>query len=134
MSLAALAFLVVIGPQQYGSINLLYAPGGPVEVGSQNVPPSECEVLVQVFNKTGKQVASETLNLALGQSGELTFGSGGGVFTQQVTVENNCPSNSPNCDSGLCNINETVETVNSITGDTQVLNAEANRPSLVGQQ
>ncbi|HUA34834.1 MAG TPA: hypothetical protein VMA09_14595 [Candidatus Binataceae bacterium] len=120
MPIFALALLLTIGPAQYGNINLLYAPGG---FGSLDgtVPPATCEVVVDVFNTSGKQVATGTFNLTLGQTGTLTFGRGGGVFTQQAMLVNNCPADSMNCDPTLCNISESIETVNSLTLQTQVL-------------
>ncbi len=118
--LSILALLITIGPTQYGSINLLYAPAGFASL-SGNVPPPTCEVMVDVFNTSGNQVATRTFDLTLGQTGTLTFGRGGGVFTQQATLINNCPAESINCDPTLCSVSESIETVNSLTLQTQVL-------------
>lgn len=116
-----LALLITIGPQQYGSVNLLSAPPRIASLGATSVAPSTCEVQVTIFRPNGNQVTGKTFNLALGQSAELTFGSAGGTYTQQATLLNNCPASSTTCDVSLCNVTDTVETINSITGDTQVL-------------
>src|SRR5271154_5406198 len=102
VALSATAGVLSIGPQQYGEVNILYAPGfGSSEPGF--APPDPCVVDVTILNGQGTQAKFREFSLEPGQSAKLTFdlddldgkqftdrGGNPGIFTEQATVQDTC--------------------------------------------
>ncbi|HUA32957.1 MAG TPA: hypothetical protein VMA09_05085 [Candidatus Binataceae bacterium] len=117
---------ISLGLLQYGQVNLAYVPGG--FSAPDDYPPSPCVMNVIVFDGRGNAVKNQTISLTPGQTGVLKFtrsdlASGGslGIFTEQGQVENTCDPSNDSCDFTLCNITQSVEIVDTLTGVTRAL-------------
>jgi hypothetical protein len=126
--------ILSLAPQQYGQVNVLYAPVPSSEQGY--APPDPCVVDVTVLDGQGNQVKFQESSLQPGQSATLTFHysdlNGGsrsaylsqagnqGIFTEQASVKDTCGNNAT-CDATLCSILQSVEIVDDEIGVTRVL-------------
>ena len=140
MLLSVLAFLLSLGPLQYGQVNLLYYPATAQTADA----PNPCVVDVAILNGGANPVKTQTVSLyPTGSNGPhsaaITFSranvGGPGIFTVQTGIEDTCAqSPDPNCDASECNISESIEIVDSLTGDTRFVLSSPVRGRLARQE